>query len=398
MTSGIAEKPFFDIDFCQVAKHRENACGDVFMCRRFASDTRTVCVLSDGLGSGVKAHVLANMTATMAMNFCAGDMNIKKAAEMIMGTLPVCSRRHIAYATFTIMDIGQSGRVSIMDYDNPPPLIIRGDGGDSPSVRSIAIRPNGLRERFVRVHELQLNYGDRVVLTSDGVAQSGMGSKELPFGWTAEGVRGLTHKILTRSPEISARDIAGIVTERALENDGGKAGDDITCAVVYMRRGRRLIVVTGPPIDPGRDGLLASKAANFKGRCAICGGTTAKIIARELEREIETDLATVGTDVPPVSSMDGIDLVTEGTITLNRTIQLLEGRTNKKLKGRDAATRLAALLIESDIIEFLVGTRINEAHQDPSMPAELDIRRNLVKRMAQLLDEKYLKTVEINLI
>lgn len=392
------EKPFFEIDCRQIGKYGENACGDVFMCRRFAAETRTVCVLSDGLGSGVKAHVLANMTATMAMNFCAADLDIKRAAEMIMNTLPVCSRRQIAYATFTIMDIDQSGRAVIMVYDNPPPIIIRSEGGDEPETQSIAITPKGLEPRSVQIHELQLNYGDRAILASDGVTQSGMGSAELPFGWTDAGARRLSGKMLARAPQSSAREIAGIVAERALENDGGKAGDDITCAAVYMRRGRRLLVVTGPPIDAGRDGLLASKASGFKGRCAICGGTTAKIIARELNRQIETDLATVGTDAPPVSKMHGFDLVTEGTITLSRATQLLEKRESLRLKGRDAPTRLAALLIESDIIEFLVGTRINEAHQDPNMPAELDIRRNLVKRLAKLLEDQHLKKVEINLI
>ena len=60
-------------------------------------------------------------------------------------------------------------------------------------------------------------------------------------------------------------------------------------------------------------------------------------------------------------------------------------------KRPNAATRLVELLLNSDIIHFLVGTRINEAHQDPNVPVELDLRRNIIRKIASLLETRYLK-------
>jgi predicted XRE-type DNA-binding protein len=53
------------------------------------------------------------------------------------------------------------------------------------------------------------------------------------------------------------------------------------------------------------------------------------------------------------------------------------------------------MLLDSDIVRFAVGTRINEAHQDPNIPGELQLRRNIVKRIAQILESQYMKQVAI---
>ena len=74
---------------------------------------------------------------------------------------------------------------------------------------------------------------------------------------------------------------------------------------------------------------------------------------------------------------------------LTRTAQLLE--RDGVPREKNPATQLYEILLDSDSIEFVVGARINEAHQDPNLPIDLEIRRNIVKRIRTVLEEKYLK-------
>jgi len=170
----------------------------------------------------------------------------------------------------------------------------------------------------------------------------------------------------------------------------------MTCGVIYFRRPRNLLLLTGPPYDKSRDAEYARKLAEFAGKSVICGGTTAGIIARELGREIRMDLKSLSDDIPPLSVMDGVDLVTEGILTLTRAARMLEEQ--KTLPAHDPAARLASVLLESDVIEFVVGSRINEAHQDPKLPMDLEIRRNIVRRLAGVLEKNYLKETSITCI
>jgi hypothetical protein len=102
--------------------------------------------------------------------------------------------------------------------------------------------------------------------------------------------------------------------------------------------------------------------------------------------------------VPPLARMEGFDLVTEGTLTLGEVLRLLEeGFAPEEMKS-NAAVRLATMLLDSDIVRFAVGTRINEAHQDPNIPVELDLRRNIVKRIANLLETKHMKRAIIQYV
>jgi hypothetical protein len=99
--------------------------------------------------------------------------------------------------------------------------------------------------------------------------------------------------------------------------------------------------------------------------------------------------------IPPAAKMPGVDLVTEGTLTLGEVARVLESDTPVDQLRVNAARRLLHMLLDSDIVQFVVGTRINEAHQDPNIPVELDLRRNIVKRIAVQLEQKYLKQTSI---
>jgi hypothetical protein len=164
---------------------------------------------------------------------------------------------------------------------------------------------------------------------------------------------------------------------------------------MYFRNPRRLLVLTGPPFSRDKDPELARLVNTFDGRKVVCGGTTANILGRLLKRDIAMDLDFFDPEVPPTSRMKGVDLITEGTITLAKVASLLEDGVNPDTLARNAVRQLVSLLLDSDIVQFVVGTRINEAHQDPSIPAELDLRRNIIKRIARQLEQKHFQETSI---
>jgi hypothetical protein len=237
---------------------------------------------------------------------------------------------------------------------------------------------------------------DRIIFFSDGITQAGMGEYRTPLGWGLPNVERYVREKIARYPYISARELSRILVAKAEEVDGLSAKDDITCGVVYFRSPRKLLVMTGAPFNRAHDLDLAKMAEHTSGRKVICGGTTANIISRLLNREIEIDMRQhLDPKVPPSARMEGFELVTEGTLTLGQVLRLLEEGFPPEDMKSNAAVRLATMLLDSDIVKFAVGTRINEAHQDPNIPVELDLRRNIVKRIASLLETKYMKRVII---
>lgn len=385
---------FIEIDSCQRAKHGQLISGDVFLTEKVKQEGRIVSVLSDGLGSGVKASVLATMTATMALKFTASAMDIRNSAEVIMDTLPICSVRKISYSTFTVVDMASTGETRIIEHGNPPFLLIRPDG--ELTVAKTGLRPNRWQDRVIHFSTFHVQREDRIVFFSDGITQAGMGEFRTPLGWGLLSVEKYIREKIDRHPYISARELSRLLVAKAEEVDGSSAKDDITCGVVYFRSPRKLLVMTGAPFNRAHDQDLAKMAEHTSGRKVICGGTTANIISRLLNRAIQIDMRQQRySKVPPSARMEGFDLVTEGTLTLGEVLRLLEeGFVPEEMKS-NAAVRLATMLLDSDIVKFAVGTRINEAHQDPNIPVELDLRRNIVKRIARLLEEKHMKRVAI---
>ena len=385
---------FIEIDSCQRAKHGQLISGDVFLSEKVKQEGRIVSVLSDGLGSGVKASVLATMTATMALKFAASAMEIRRSAEVIMDTLPICSVRKISYSTFTVVDIASSGEARIIEHGNPPFLLVRPKG--ELNVPKTELRPKRWQDRVISFSTFDVQREDRIIFFSDGITQAGMGEYCTPLGWGLPNVDKFIREKIDRYPHISARELSRVLVAKAEEVDGLTAKDDITCGVVYFRSPRTLLVMTGAPFNRAHDLDLAKLAERNCGRKVICGGTTANIISRLLNRTIQIDMRQkLDSKVPPSARMDGFDLVTEGTLTLGEVLRLLEEGFAPEDMRANAAVRLATMLLDSDIVKFAVGTRINEAHQDPNIPVELDLRRNIVKRIAELLEIKYMKQVHI---
>jgi hypothetical protein len=385
---------FIEVDYCQRAKHGQLISGDVFLSEKVKQEGRIVSVLSDGLGSGVKASVLASMTAAMALKFAASAMDIRNSAEIIMDTLPICSVRKISYSTFTVVDMANTGETRIIEHGNPPYLLIRPQG--ELNIQKTELRPQRWQDRVISFSAFDVQREDRIIFFSDGITQADMGEYRTPLGWGLENVDNFVREKIDRYPHISARELSRLLVAEAEQVDGLSAKDDITCGVVYFRSPRQLLVMTGAPFNRAHDVDLAKMAEKTSGRKVICGGTTANIISRLLDRPIQIDMRQqLNPKVPPSARMEGFDLVTEGTLTLGEVARLLEeGFAPEDMKS-NAAVKLASMLLDSDIVKFAVGTRINEAHQDPNIPVELDLRRNIVKRIAVLLESNYMKRVLI---
>jgi hypothetical protein len=376
----------------------ERICGDVFLYRYIKEEDRVIAVLSDGMGHGVKANVLATLTATMALNFTREHKEVDRIAEIIMNTLPVCSERQISYSTFTIIDIESRGKTNILEYDNPSTIILRGSEILDPDWKKVVLDKGKNAGKVLRTCTFIPSKEDRIIFCSDGVAQSGMGSEPFPFGWGRDDIAEYASKMVASESSISAIMLSGKIVTMAHKNDSYKARDDISCATIYFREPRKLLICTGPPYEKEKDGDLAKKVKEYTGKVILCGGTTSDIVARELKRDIVDELVFEDPELPPESFIEGIDLVTEGILTLEKVNEILKKYNNSTRLGKGPADKIVKLIMESDEIHFIIGTRINIAHQDPNLPVDLEIRRTVVKRIARLLEERWLKKVSFEYI
>ncbi len=390
---------FVEVDHAQISKHKKQVPGDVFLSQKAESDSRIVSVLADGLGSGIKANVLATLTTTISVNLTSNSVDIKDTAETIMKTLPECKERKISYSTFTIIDIDlKENLVEIMEFDNPGFMLFRDEERRSLDKKKIHMdNPIGTSQTLY-YSQFNIQLGDRLVVFSDGISQAGIGNKNFALGWPEEEIVSTIKNIMSTTNNISARKLSSFLVNKAHEIDGKEAKDDITSACFYFRRPRRTLLVTGPPVDESDDYKIQRAIEGFQGNKIICGGTTSKIYARLADKEINVNLESIDEDIPPDSEIEGIDLVTEGMLTMSRTIEFLQSGVPEEISSNHPGYKLYNRLKNSDYIKFVVGTKINEVHQNPNIPEELGLRKNVVKKMTELLREKYLKKVEVEYI
>jgi len=394
----MGEDFFVEVDYQQKSFEGQRICGDVFLSSKVKEENRIVVALSDGMGHGIKASVLATLTATMAVNFTKEHKEPERTAEIIMKTLPECSNRKMNYSTFTIIDIEQSNKVTLLEYENPECVLIRDRKILRPESRSIVLSRDTNRGKKIRVCSFTPLKGDRIVFCSDGVTQSGLGTPRFPFGWGIDNVGRFAIDLIKQYPQISARNLSGKILNMAFRNDGFQSKDDSTCGIIYFREPRELLICTGPPYNQEDDPVLAAEVRDFKGKKIVMGATTGDIISRELSWKIEDVFKFEDPDLPPINVMEGVDLFTEGILTLNKVEKILKVYNPNIKLGKGPADEITKLILESDAIRIIIGTRINIAHQDPHLPVELEIRRTVVNRIVHLLEEKFLKKVIVSYI
>ena len=384
---------FIDIACSQKKKYNQNAYGDYFASNRFPNMNRVVAVLSDGLGSGIKANILACMTSTMLLKFMENHFDIEKSCEIIMNSLPVCKVRGISYSTFSAIDCFDDGNAKIVEEGNPDFIWIRNGEVLKPEYQSI--QSKDFKNRKMKVYNIQLEKYDRIIFCSDGATQVAMGSKKYPLGLERSGLIKIILNKLEQEPEISSKKLSEyLVKQIELIAPNRELKDDTSILSIYCRDPRESLIFTGPPFHGEKDNYYAKTFMEFKGKKAISGGTTANIISRELNIPVIAKLSMNSGKLPGISEMAGVDLVTEGILTLTKTLEYLESGNVEE----NAAKTLMDFLLDSDVINFLVGAQMNKAHYDPNLPVEIEIRKNIIKQMAKVLEEKYLKKVNVQFV
>ncbi len=386
------------IGFLQKKPLGEVVCGDVFHSRSVSEEGRKIMVLSDGIGHGVKANVLATLTASMALNYTSFHTKPEVAANIFMRALPKSSDGKESYATFTIVEIDSNELVRIINYDNPPTIILRNGKPYSTREVEMSIRGSENVGKILRIREFKPQLGDRIVFMSDGVTQSGLGGNRYPLGWGMDEVETFIRTQLEREPEMSSMRLVQRVINQASMNDGAALKDDSSCGAIYFRQPREMMLITGPPFYKIKDADFVQMVQNFPGKKIICGGTTAEIIARELNIEVNIEHRYADASIPPVAHMAGFEMVTEGILTMGKVEEILEIHTPESRLNDSPPEEVVKLLLEHDIIHIVVGTRINWAHHDPDQPVELEIRKFVVKRIVKLLEERFFKKVIVEYV
>ena len=388
-----------EIDVQQKRPKGEIACGDVFQSNIIREEGRTILVLSDGIGHGIKASVLATLTVTMALNYTKFHTKPEVAAQIIMDALPKSSDGKENYATFTIIELETDGHARIINYDNPPVLLIRHEKVFQPKEYELNIRGKENLGKLLRIREFIARKEDRIVFLSDGVPQSGLGNKRFPMGWGMENIENFILNQINRMPEISATKLSRKIINQAAMNDNFSVKDDTTTGVIYFREPRKFMLITGPPFYKIKDYDFVGRIKDFEGKKIICGGTTAEIIARELDLEVNIMHGAKHLDsLPPTAKMEGFEMVTEGILTLGKVEEILENYDSDTRLHDSPPEQVVKLLLQHDSIDIIVGTRINWAHQDPEQPLELELRKFVVKRIVKILANKFFKKVDVEYV
>lgn len=369
---------FVEVSHHSLNKKGEELCGDKV--EIFQSGGRNIIVLADGLGSGVKANILATLTSKIAITMLKKGADIEEVVETIAHTLPVCKVRNIAYSTFTVIEIDENLHCKIFESENPPFFFLRQGQILMPENKEVKIM-----DKTIVLTEMQLQQDDVIYICSDGVIHAGVGQM-LNFGWQWEHVANYIRK----RDDLNAGFLCQRLVNACNELYEGQPGDDTTIVTLKIRQPVQVLLFTGPPLDPSQDKALVKKFMKTRGKKVVCGGTAANIVSRELGKEIKTSINYVDISLPPTATIDGIDLVTEGVLTLQRTIELIEryqaGDVKPEDLKEDGASQLFDVLIAHGThIEFWVGKAMNTAHQNSDFPKELSIKMNLVEALCQAL-------------
>ncbi|WP_312692911.1 SpoIIE family protein phosphatase [Caproiciproducens sp.] len=387
-------KMHVDTAYRSLNKYGEELCGDKVLISR--TKDATVAVLADGLGSGVKANILSTLTSSIISTMLEEGATLVEAVETIAKTLPVCNVRKLAYSTFSVIKISDSGDVSLVEFDNPPCIFVRNgrviDLEDCSEIKECA-------DKTVKESHFTVHAGDVIALISDGIVYAGVG-QALNFGWNWENVSSWLAK--TTLKETSAPRLAVSLSQAVNELYLGKPGDDCTDLIFKITPRCMVNLLSGPPVSKKDDSRLVHDFMTSPGKRIVCGGTSANIVSRVLNRKIETTIHYADPDIPPTGKIDGINLVTEGVLTLSRTVEILKDYLSHEadsfyfhiLDEPNGAAMLAKILLEECTdLKVFIGRAINPAHQNPGLPADLGIKIKLIEELCGILQQLG-KTVE----
>ena len=372
-----------DIGYKSINHYGEQLCGDHVDIVE-PNDNSTVIVLSDGLGSGVKACILSTLTSKIISTMMAEGIPLEDCVETIAATLPVCSVRGVAYATFTIIHLLNNETAELIQYDNPHIIVIRDEKiWDYPKTE-MTIGEKNIYKSIIKLQE-----NDIFIAMSDGCPHAGIGST-YNFGWKREEIAGFMEMLAPAG--YTAKTLSTMLVDECNKLYEDKPGDDTTACVVRIRKREPMNILFGPPSNRDDADRMMALFFSKRGKHIVCGGTTSSIAAKYLGKPIEASLDFANSDLPPIAMIEGVDLVTEGVITVNRVLEYARDYLgeNKNYEHwsfeRDGASLISRMLFEEATdINFYVGKAINPAHQNPDLPINFSIKMNLVDELSKCL-------------
>ena len=372
-----------DIGYKSVNHYGEQLCGDhVDIVER--EDGSTVIVLADGLGSGVKASILSTLTSKIISTMMASGLSLEECVDTIAATLPVDQSRGVAYSTFTIIHLIENETAELIQYDNPHIIVIRDMKlWDYPKTEM------NIGGKKIYKSLIELREDDIFVAMSDGCPHAGIGTA-YNFGWKREEICEFMEALAPVG--YTAKTLSTILVDECAKLYGYKPGDDATACVVRIRKRVPMNMLFGPPSNRDDADRMMSLFFSKEGKHIICGGTTSTIASKFLGKPLKASLNFERSDVPPIAELEGVDLVTEGVITVNKVLEYAKDYLNGNELyeqwsfKRDGASLICQLLFEEATdINFYVGRAVNPAHQNPDLPINFNIKMNLVEELSKCL-------------
>ena len=372
-----------DIGYKSINHVGEELCGDhVDVVEE--NENSTVIVLADGLGSGVKASILSTLTSKIISTMMAAGLPIEECVSTIAATLPVCSVRGVAYSTFTIIHLLNNELAEIIQYDNPHVIVIRDYAVYDYPKTEMNIGGKKIYKSTIRLQE-----DDVFIAMSDGCPHAGMGGK-YNFGWRRDEIAGYMQALVAGG--YTAKNLSTMLVDECDRLYDRKPGDDTTACVVKIRKREPMNILFGPPSNRDDANRMMALFFSKEGKHIICGGTTSSIAAKYLGKPVKASLTFERSDVPPIATIEGVDLVTEGVITMNKVIQYAKDYLGENALyedwnfKKDGASLISRLLFEEATdINFYVGRAVNPAHQNPDLPINFNIKMNLVEELSGCL-------------
>ena len=314
----------------------------------------------------------------------AEGLSLEDCVETIAATLPICSVRGVAYSTFTIVHVVENKTAEIIEFDNPQVIALR-DGANYLYKRTEL----NIGGKKVYKSVIELKDGDVFIVMSDGCPHAGLGIK-YNFGWRREDI--ITFMLPYVYCGYTAKTLSTILVDECNRLYGDKPGDDTTACVLKVRKREPVNILFGPPSNPDDVNRMMSLFFSKEGKHIVCGGTTSTLAAKYLDKPLITSLKFERGDVPPIAEIEGVDLVTEGVITVNKVVEYAKDalKDNEQYEkwsfGKDGASLICRLLFEEATdINFFVGRAVNPAHQNPDLPINFNIKMNLVEELSKSL-------------
>lgn len=374
-----------DIGWNSINHEGEQLCGDhVDIVEE--NENSTFIVLADGLGSGVKASILSTLTSKILSTMMAQGLKLEECVATIAATLPICSVRGVAYSTFTIIHLINNSVAEIIQYDNPQVIMLRDcENYDYPKSEL------NIDGKTIYKSVIDLREDDIFIAMSDGCPHAGIGIA-YNFGWCIEDITEFMKTFA--GVGYTAKTLSTLLIDECNKQYGYHPGDDATACVVRIRKREPMNILFGPPRNRDDCNRMMSLFFSKEGKHIVCGGTTSSIVSKYLDKPLKASLNFENSDVPPIAEIEGVDLVTEGVITINRVLEYAKDTIDKNEQydkwsvSHDGASMICRLLFEEATdINFFVGRAVNPAHQNPDLPINFNIKMNLVEELSSCLKQ-----------